>query len=89
MWEFIKIVQLVLQLTPMVIDTLKAVEAAIPGEGKGEQKLAIVRATIEEAYNQFGVYNIAFDKVWTVMTSQIGQIVQTFNDTGVFSKETK
>lgn len=69
---------LVLQIVPALIEMIKAIEAAIPGTGKGEQKLAAVREIIETAYEQSG-------EIWPVVQKVIGILVSLFNSTGAFT----
>lgn len=82
MFEFIRIAQIVFQLMPVVIIAIKAVEDAIPGEGKGEAKLAVIRETLEGIYNTTTDTGIAFASVWKVMENQIKILVQAFNREG-------
>ena len=84
--KFLEILKLVLTVLPLIIDVIKAVEAAIPGEGKGEQKLAIVRAAFESAY-KFGDSAFGkFEETWPIITNVISTIVSTFNNIGIFKK---
>ena len=74
-----KILLIIIQLIPVLIELLKAVEAAIPGEGKGEAKLAMVRGVIEAGYE-------GASEIWPSLEKVIAVIVKAFNATGVFSK---
>jgi hypothetical protein len=69
----------VLKLLPALIIAIKAVEEAIPGDGKGEAKLRLVRETIESVDASIGA-------LWPVLAGVIANVVRTFNDTGVFKK---
>lgn len=75
----IAIIVAILQLVPALIAALKAIEEAIPGEGKGEQKLAAVRGIIEVSHEKATQYLPAIEKVVAVLIS-------VFNRTGVFAK---
>jgi len=70
---------IVLQIIPALIAVIKAIEEAIPGTGKGEQKLAAIRQIIESAYEEG-------NEVWPTLKKIIDVIVATFNSTGVFTK---
>jgi hypothetical protein len=75
----IAIIVAMLQLIPALITALKAIEEAIPGEGKGEAKLTAVRGIIEASHEKALTYWPAIEKV-------IGVLVATFNKTGIFQK---
>lgn len=69
----------VLQMIPAIINVLKALEEAIPGQGKGEAKIAIVRGALESVSDQVNT-------LWPALEKTIGIIVLVFNKTGVFQK---
>lgn len=73
-------------MLPLIIDAIKTIEAAIPGEGKGEAKLAAVRGILESAYNISNDTLGKFDDLWPAIASVIGILVQAFNKTGTFKK---
>jgi len=91
--KFISIARLLLSLLPVLIEAIKAAEEAIPGEGKGEAKLALIRTILELAYtstndvaDKFDDVANKFDDVWPMIQKTIGSIVATFNKLGVFKK---
>jgi len=47
--NYIILIKTILSLMPLIIEVIKVVEEAIPGSGKGEAKLAMVRGIIEGA----------------------------------------
>ena len=63
---------LIAKLIPVLIEIIKAVEAAIPGEGKGEAKLVMVRQILE-------VTDSTITNIWPSLEKVIGIIVTTFN----------
>jgi len=75
-----EILRTVLSLIPALVDAIKAIEEAIPGRGKGEQKLAAIRQIIEATYDR------AAD-LWPYVERTITTLVSLFNTTGVFRKE--
>jgi hypothetical protein len=81
-----ELLKLVLSLVPMLVQAIKAVEDAIPGNGYGEQKLALVRSIIESAYEKATGALGSFEQMWPILESTIGAIVRAFNSTGVFKK---
>lgn len=70
---------IILNLLPAIITAIKAIEEAIPGQGKGEQKLAAVREIIEAVSSQAGA-------LWPQIQTVIGILVNLFNKTGTFTK---
>mgnify|MGYP001769116994 CR=1 FL=1 len=69
----------ILQLLPSIITAIKAIEEAIPGQGKGELKLAAIREILESASGQVSM-------IWPLIEKAIGVLVGLFNKTGVFTK---
>ena len=69
----------ILNLLPAIITAIKAIEESIPGQGKGEQKLAAVREILEAVSSQAGA-------LWPQIQTVIGILVGLFNRTGVFQK---
>lgn len=70
----------ILRILPALIAAIKAVEDAIPGEGKGEAKLRAVRETIEAV-------DASVASLWPTLAAVIATWVRTFNETGIFSKK--
>lgn len=69
----------ILNLLPALIVAMKAIEEAIPGQGKGEDKLAAIRAILEATNAQIGA-------LWPTIQTVIGVLVSLFNKTGTFTK---
>lgn len=70
---------MIAKLLPVLIDIIKAMEAAIPGSSKGEAKLAAVREILETVDATVG-------QLWPTIEKVIGVVVKVFNATGVFNK---
>ncbi len=70
---------IVLQLIPSLIQAVKAIEEAIPGQGQGEAKLAAIRGIMESIHEQASF-------VWPALEKAVGSLVKLFNATGVFRK---
>lgn len=68
---------MIIRLIPALIEVIKAVESAIPGEGKGQVKLAMVRGILEATDN-------AVDQIWPSLEKVIAVIVKTFNSVKVW-----
>lgn len=72
-------VLIIAKLIPALIDVIKAIEEAIPGQGKGEAKLAAVRGILENTVDEFS-------KLWPSLEKVIQVLVATLNAVGVFKK---
>jgi len=84
--RFLQIARLIIALLPVLIEAIKAAEEAIPGEGKGEAKLAMIRGILEAAYSVATDATDRFENVWPALQSTITNIVQAFNKAGIFKK---
>ena len=69
----------ILQLLPSIITAIKAIEEAIPGQGKGELKLAAIREILESVSGQVAT-------LWPYIEKAISVLVGLFNKTGTFAK---
>lgn len=69
----------VFKLIPVIIELIKTIEQAIPGESKGEAKLVAVREILE-------IVDVGTKNLWPQISLIISVLVKTFNTTGVFSK---
>jgi hypothetical protein len=72
-------IKMILQLVPIILEMIKAVEAAIPEEGKGKDKLAFIRESLTTVYPD--IVN-----VWGMVEKIITSAVALYNNTGVFKK---
>lgn len=77
--SWITTANIILNLIPALITAMKAIEDAIPGQGKGEDKLAAIRAILEATNAQIGA-------LWPTIQTVIGILVAYFNKTGAFTK---
>lgn len=80
---------LIIQWTPVMIQIMKMVEEAIPGQGAGEQKLAAVRGILESIYAVSGKGIATFAEIWPVLESTTVPLVKAFNATGIFARGTR
>lgn len=69
--------KIIIDLLPLLIQAVRAVEEAIPGQGKGEVKLAAVRGIMESVDAGAG-------SIWPAVEKAISAIVGAFNKAGVF-----
>lgn len=77
--SWITTANIILNLIPALITAMRAIEEAIPGQGKGEDKLAAIRAILEATNAQIGA-------LWPMIQTVIGILVALFNKTGTFAK---
>lgn len=68
-------VMLILKLLPAIVAGIKALEEAIPGQGKGEQKLAALREILE-------LVDGTVSSVWPQIAAVVAVLVKTMNSTG-------
>lgn len=72
-------VLIILKLLPAIIIAIKAIEEAIPEQGKGEAKLAAIRAMLEQIDGSMAV-------LWPQIAGVVSVLVGLFNAVGVFKK---
>jgi hypothetical protein len=82
--KLLTILRTVISLMPVLIQAIKAAEDALPGKGKGELKLAMIRGVLESAYSMATDADLAFDEVWPAIQKAVKAIVEAFNSAGVF-----
>jgi len=84
--KYLQALKLIMSMLPLLIEAIKAAEEAIPGQGKGEAKLAMIRAVLESAYSISTDVQAKFDDVWPALKTTIGAVVASLNTAGVFKK---
>lgn len=67
----------IISLIPALIAAIKAIEAAVPGVGKGEEKLAAVRGILESI-------DASYASLWPKLQPIVGVLVNLFNKTKAF-----
>lgn len=82
--NFLTILKLVVQLLPLVIDTVKAAEAAIPQSGQGSAKLQFVKDLLTST-TDIGT-EVAEKDYINAIEKTIALVVKLFNTTNVFKK---
>ena len=84
MQNFLAIFQLVLQLLPIIVDAVRTIERAYPQAGQGVQKLAMVQAILQSAYEDVSNAAVTFEKLWPTLRTAIGTVVALENKLGNF-----
>lgn len=82
--KLISIIRTVIALLPVLIDAIKAAEAAIPGNGKGEQKLSLVRGILQAAYEAATDVENTFEEIWPTLNKTINTVVASLKTAGLF-----
>jgi len=70
--------KLLATLLPLLIEMIRIVEQVIPGAGKGEQKLVLVRMMLQAVWN--GANDLSAN--WPWIAAIISTLVNTFNRHG-------
>lgn len=84
--NWIILAKTILELIPAIITAITAIEESIPGQGNGEKKLEIVKATLQQAYATGSGVTGAFETVWPAISGAVAAVVTVFNATGAFKK---
>jgi hypothetical protein len=79
--NWIGIAKAVFSLLPVIIDAIKALEAAIPAEKMGAEKLNVIRGIIESI-------DAGASAVWPYLEKAVNIVVAVFNKLGVFKTTT-
>jgi hypothetical protein len=85
--QYLQLIKAVLSLLPLLIEVVRAIEAALPDSGQGQAKLSLVRAAVEAGYGAATDAVVSFEKLWPALESTIGAVVSAFNSVGAFKKE--
>ena len=84
--QWLTILKAVLTLLPLIIDAVRAIEAAFPASNAGAAKSAAIRATLESAYKVANDASVAFDSLWPAIQTAINAVVGVANSVGAFKK---
>lgn len=72
-------IKLILQLVPIILELVKAIETQIPEGGQGKAKLEFIETVLTQAYPQI-------TNIWGMVEKIISSAVALYNTTGVFKK---
>ena len=86
-----KTLLLAIKLLPLVLEVVRAVEAAIPLPGQGKKKLDLVLDVIKSAYDASTdlTASFSYEKLVTLVVPMIARIVDLHNALGLFQKSTE
>ena len=82
--SFLSILKLVVQLLPMLIDAVKAIEAAVPAAGQGSVKLEAVKNLVMSVADI--TQDVDSKNLGSAIEKATSLVVTLLNKTGVFSK---
>jgi len=85
MTQLIAIITLINQLFPLILQTIKTVEAAFPQTGQGAAKMAIVQGVIQNAMNASNELQVTVTQIAPVVTPIVNGVVAMLNSTGQFT----
>jgi hypothetical protein len=80
----VQIWKTLLSMLPAIIEAIKAIEAALPDGGKGEDKLIAVREVLQAGYAVAEDQDQPFEKLWPAIQNVVAALVRLFNKVGVF-----
>lgn len=72
-------IKLILQLIPIILEIIKAVEDQIPESGMGKEKLQFIKEVLMSAIPQV-------EEIWSMVEKIVSSAVTLYNSTGVFKK---
>lgn len=87
MFKFLETVKLVASLYPILLQTVKALEEALPEAGNGQVKLEMLKATLQGAYENIENAKVRFDEIWPSINLVVSTIVSLYNTLGLFKKK--
>jgi len=78
----------ILKLLPVVLDAVRAVEAAIPLPGQGTKKLDLILEVLKSAYDASSdlAKEFSWQKLVSIVVPMIARIVDLHNELGLFTK---
>ncbi len=82
--NFVSVLKAIIAILPLVVEAIKAIEAALPIGVQGESKLGVIRAMIEASYAAATDSEVGFDRLWPALERVIGALVGLFNKAGAF-----
>jgi len=87
MGSFISIIKVALQLLPIIIEAIKAIEAAMPAGGNGAAKMEVIKTTVQSAMTVADQAEHTFEAVWPTISAMSSGVVSLFNAVGLFTKK--
>lgn len=82
--NFFAIAKFLFSILPLIVDGIKAAEAAFPQAGEGSAKLGTVLAVVQAAHAAAPELQAQFEQIKPIATDMVNGVVQVLNKTGVF-----
>ncbi len=78
----------ILKLFPVILEAVRAVEAAIPLPGQGAKKLDLILEILKSAYDASSdlAKEFSWQKLAAIVVPMIARIVDLHNELGLFTK---
>ena len=86
MANIIAIIQAINALIPLILQTIKIIEDAMPEGGQGSLKLQMLHDILAGAYAQGKDISVTFDKLWPMLKPIVDGLVAMLNASGKFNK---
>ncbi len=75
MENFIKLFATITKLLPLVVDAVRAVEAAFPQAGAGALKTAMIKNMMQQSYATIMSAEVSFESMWPTLEGVIANAV--------------
>lgn len=85
--QYLTIIKTVLSLLPVILEVVRAIEAALPESDIGTQKLKLIREALAAAFSAAGDAAISFETIWPALEKTVAAVVGLFNTVGAFAKK--
>lgn len=76
MENFIKLFATLTKLLPLIVDAVRAVEAAFPQAGAGALKTAMIKNMMQQSYATLASAEVSFDSMWPTLEGVIANAVK-------------
>ena len=87
MWKFLETVKIVVALYPILMETVKRLEEALPEPGHGPKKLEQLKAILAASYDKMDDAKMKFEEVWPSINMVVTAIVTMLNTTEWLKKK--
>lgn len=86
MQQIIAIIGFINSLFPLILSTIKTVEAAFPQSGQGAAKFAIVQSVVQHAIDVSTELQVTASQVMPILAPLVSSTVSLLNAAGEFKK---
>jgi len=85
MTAFLNVLRIIVSLLPAIVQVVRTLEDAIPMNGIGSEKLAVVKGIVEDAYGVLDAEQqktLSLSALISAVVSIVSRIVSLFNKVG-------